>query len=145
MVEPKESVVASVSGGEFFIADGAKIFRDLRQEVVEDLYNANVIGFTSKPIDIVTPFFVEKKGKESIRLVLDCRSANRRFKPSPPIEMASGTSWASLQLPPGQTLHVAQSDIKDCFYNISLPAALGRYFSLPLVAADFVQDIPKKR
>merc|ERR1712216_257450 len=33
---------ASVSGGEFFIADGAKIFRDLRQEVVEDLYTRGV-------------------------------------------------------------------------------------------------------
>jgi len=33
---------ASVSGGEFFIADGAKIFRDLKTEVVEDLYTRGV-------------------------------------------------------------------------------------------------------
>jgi len=33
---------ATVSGGEFFIADGAKIFRDLKQEVLEDLYGRGV-------------------------------------------------------------------------------------------------------
>ncbi|EKX42159.1 hypothetical protein GUITHDRAFT_158147 [Guillardia theta CCMP2712] len=33
---------ASESGGEFFIADGAKIFRDLRTEVLESLYNKGV-------------------------------------------------------------------------------------------------------
>jgi len=33
---------ASVSGGEFFIADGAKIFRDIKTEVLEDLYKRGV-------------------------------------------------------------------------------------------------------
>jgi hypothetical protein len=33
---------ASVSGGEFFIADGAKIFRDIKTEVLEDLYTRGV-------------------------------------------------------------------------------------------------------
>jgi len=33
---------ATVSGGEFFIADGAKIFRDLKTEVVQDLYTRGV-------------------------------------------------------------------------------------------------------
>lgn len=33
---------ATVSGGEFFIADGAKIFRDMKTEVLEDLYTRGV-------------------------------------------------------------------------------------------------------
>merc|ERR1719329_252578 len=33
---------ASVKGGEFFIADGAKIFRDIKPEVLEDLYTRGV-------------------------------------------------------------------------------------------------------
>lgn len=45
---------ASVSGGEFFIADGAKIFRDMKTDVLERLYNQNVrISVSNLDVDFL--------------------------------------------------------------------------------------------
>jgi hypothetical protein len=53
---------------------------------VKKLWDAGMIDFTDSPLDVVTPFCVSKKyGRQ--RLVLDCRCVNRRFKPSPPMEI----------------------------------------------------------
>ena len=107
---------------------------DVFHQFIADLFFSNLLGFTNTPTDIVTPFFVEKRGKASIRLVFDCRVPNRRFRQSPPMEMSSGTSWSRLELQPHQKLYIGQCDIKDCFYNISIPDLLGEFFSLPPVS-----------
>ena len=40
---------------------------DLYFQFVYDLFRANVIDFTANPLDIVTPFFVAKRGKAKLR------------------------------------------------------------------------------
>ena len=45
--------------------------------------------------------------------------------------MAAGSTWSNLELPPGESLWVAQSDIKDYFYSLPLPEQLREYFCLP--------------
>ena len=65
---------ASVSGGEFFIADGAKIFRDLRQEVVEDLYNRGVrISVSNLDLGIIVNGLgpLKENAKEFFKGVVD--------------------------------------------------------------------------
>ena len=44
--------------------------------------------------------------------------------------MAAGSSWSSLQLPPGESLFVAQFDIRGYFYSLPLPLELQPYFCL---------------
>ena len=56
---------------------------DLYFEFVGDLFNGGMLSFTDDPSEIVTPFFVGKKDGP-LRLVWDCRVANRRFRRPPP-------------------------------------------------------------
>lgn len=105
------------------------------QEFVHDLYKRGMVHFTDRPKDRITPFFVLR-----LRLVLDCRAVNQRFRDPPALKMAAGSTWSNLELPPGQTLYVAQSDIKDYFYSLPLPSALQPYFCLPPVSARCLAD-----
>ena len=50
-------------------------------QFAKQIYDANMICFTTRPTDIVTPFFVGKKDGVSLRLIWDTRIANRRFRP----------------------------------------------------------------
>ena len=88
----------------------------LYEKFVERLHDAGMIAFTDRPLDLVTPLFVEKKGGR-LRLVWDCRSCNRRFRASDPMSMPSGTTWAAIELQKHEKLYTAQSDVKDFFYS----------------------------
>jgi len=89
-----------------------------------------MIHFTSRPKDSITPFFVVKKNGR-LRLVLDCPAVNQRFRDPPPLKMAAGSTWGNVNLPPGETLYIAQSDIKDYLYSLPLPRHLQPFFCLP--------------
>ncbi|CAE8604771.1 unnamed protein product [Polarella glacialis] len=91
------------------------------------------------PVGLVTPFFVTKKGGK-LRLIFDCRTVNLRFKKAPKIAMGSGSSWASLEVAEGEQLWIAQSDIKDYFYSLALPAALAQFFCLPSIDASLLTE-----
>ena len=71
---------------------------------------------------MIAPFFAKKNNK--LRLVLDCRGVNRRFLAPPPMVLSAGSTWSQVVLPDGQQLYVAQNDVKDYFYSLSLPEAL---------------------
>ncbi|CAE8640645.1 unnamed protein product [Polarella glacialis] len=88
---------------------------------------------------LVTPFFVTEKGGK-LRLIFDCRTVNLRFKKAPKIAMGSGSSWASLEVAEGEQLWIAQSDIKDYFYSLALPAALAQFFCLPSIDASLLTE-----
>ena len=106
---------------------------------IKDLYGKGMFTFTSKPQEIVPPFFVRKKSGK-LRLILDCRAVNRRFKRPPPLALGAGTSWAQVSVPQGCNLHLAQSDIKDYFYSLQLPPELQPLFCLPALPLSLVQD-----
>ena len=71
--------------------------------------------------------------------LLDCRAVNRRFRQPPPVALAAGYSWARLELPEHSKLYVAQSDIKDYFYSLSLPEDLRSMFCLPPVPIGYLK------
>lgn len=106
---------------------------------VKDLLDKNMIDFTSKPKDLIAPFFVQKKNGK-LRLVLDCRGTNQRFKPPPAMALSAGATWSSVRIPKGQELHVAQSDIRDYFYSLELPAVLRDLFCLPAIRGDCLKE-----
>ena len=106
---------------------------------VQDLHAKGMISFTSRPREIAPPFFVKKKNGR-LRLILDCRAVNKRFKKPPPLALGAGTSWAQVAIPEGSTLYLAQSDIKDYFYSLALPQELQSLFCLPAIAKSALQD-----
>ncbi len=120
--------------------------RALYEQFVKDLYDRGMLRFTTRPADLVTPFFVQKKnGKQ--RLVLDCRITNRRLKPAAPMASATGATWASLELPDHQQLYIAQSDLNKYFYHLAIPESLSEYFCLPPVRGSLLRElvVPRSR
>ena len=106
---------------------------------IRDLLNKGPIGFTNQPRGLATPFFVAKKNGK-LRFILDCRSVNKRFHPPPPLAMAAGSTWSSIDLPTGEILYTAQSDIRDYFYSLELPTSLQSLFSLPGIPHHLLQE-----
>ena len=101
------------------------------------LYTCGVLSFTQSCRGRVGAFCVSKKPKfvdgkkvERQRLVLDCRQVNLQFKAPPLTELGSLSALTELTLRPEQTLFVAGSDIKDCFYACNLPPGMQDFFCL---------------
>ena len=65
-------------------------------------------------------FAVEKKNDEQ-RLVLDCRYASCHFSDPPKVQLASGQSFASIEVEPGQQVWLGNVDIGVAFYAMQLP------------------------
>ena len=113
---------------------------------IQDLFHKNMVDFTEAPRDCVTPFFVAKKSGR-LRMVLDCRTVNRRFRPPPPLALSAGYSWSRLRVPKGKKLYIAQSDIRDYFYALEMPHNLRPLFCLPPVPKKLLRewDVPADR
>lgn len=101
------------------------------------LYDAGVLDFTSTCRGRVGAFAVSKKPKyeggkriDRQRLVLDCRATNLQFKPPPMTRLGSLASLGEMELPNGETPHMAGADIKDCFYGCKCPPGLQDFFCL---------------
>lgn len=106
---------------------------------VKDLFLKGMIFFTTRPREIIPPFFVAKKSGK-LRLILDCRAVNRRFRKPPPIGMGMETCWSQVLLPPGHNLYLAQSNIQDYFYSLELPLSLKSMFCLLGLSVSTIQD-----
>ena len=103
-------------------------------------------------IEQVSIFFVIKKGKALVRLVIDARASNRHFVAPPGVSLCSteGMSRIEVQLPEHipldspaglriieqLLLSLGVADVADAFHRMRIPKALSRYFCLPAVSAD---------
>ena len=66
-----------------------------------------------------------------LRLILDCRRVNRRFRPPCAVNLGTLEALAEVELEEGSQLFGAQADIRDCFYECEAPRAMAEYFGLP--------------
>ncbi|CAK0859946.1 unnamed protein product [Prorocentrum cordatum] len=109
--------------------------------LIADPVKANMLGFTYRPKDLATPFFVAKKSRAQ-RLVWDARVPNRRFRVPPPVSMGASAARGRVQLPGDRDgavacaakLYCAQADVKNYVYTLGLPTEIGLFFSLPPVS-----------
>ncbi|CAK0846282.1 unnamed protein product [Prorocentrum cordatum] len=123
-----------------------KAQRGVYVEFLRDLSDAKMIGWTEKPLSLVTPFFVVKK-HDRLRLIMDCRNTNLLFRAPPAPEMGTAAAWGNLERPEarpgteaggaddsgsgGSKLWVAQADVKDCFHCVRNLPELCPYFCMP--------------
>ncbi len=98
------------------------------------LHESGLIEFRKTCVERVGAFTVWKKsGKQ--RLVIDSRLANLHFSKPDKVQLATGASFARLEVDKGPAVEVGGVDIADAFYNILLPEPLRKFFGLPSILA----------
>ena len=105
-----------------------------RLQFLRRLVDSGIMGACRVQKARVTPFFVKKKA-DAIRLVWDCRGAHRYFKPPPPVELGAAECAQRIELGVDETLFMAQADVQNCFYQISLPLWMTPYFAWDRISA----------
>ena len=105
------------------------------REFVMDLYSRGLVHFTQDPKEFCTVFFVRKKNG-SLRLVVDARRSNRRFRKPPGVAMATPESFARMETTGRDDVFVATTDVKDCFHRLRITSEFGKYFCLPPLTLD---------
>ena len=91
---------------------------------VNDLDSRGLLCFSQSPKVQCSCFFVRKKPSASgafLRMIVDCRPANRVFGEPPNSVLASPESMARMELEESDTLYVSTIDVRDCFYRIRIP------------------------
>lgn len=104
---------------------------------LKKLFDSGVLDFADSCSGRVGAFSVAKKPKvvdgvpiQRQRLVLDCRQTNLLFKPPPQTRLGSLASLAESELSESCDLYISGADIKDCFYAVTMPPGLRRFFAL---------------
>ena len=82
-------------------------------------------------------FFVQKKNG-SIRLIIDARITNQRFRTPPGVPLSSAEAFADVECEEGQPVYISTTDVQNCFYRMRMDPELSEYFSLPAVLAGSV-------
>jgi len=100
---------------------------------VKDLIERRLVQVTLDPKEHVTIFFVKKKD-HSLRMVVDSRRPNRRFRAPPGVSLATPESFARLESENSE-LWMAEADVDNCFHRLRLNEKLGRFFCLPSLTA----------
>ena len=114
-------------------------------DFLQKLAAGGFIRLLSRSEARVGAFVVTKKDGRQ-RLVVDCRAANRRFRPTPHLPMGTGAAWSELVLQPEQPFFIALSDIKDYFYCLAIPDDLCEFFAFEPItgpeAAALAREFP---
>ena len=101
------------------------------------LQDSGLVEFRETYKEQVGVFTVWKKsGKQ--RLVIDARLANMRFEEPETVHLATGSTFAAIEVDPGPAIEVGGVDIADAFYHIELIEDLREFFALPGIRASDV-------
>ncbi len=91
--------------------------------------------FTQQPREHVGIFFVWKKGRERMRMILDCRRSNQAFVDPPGVSLLTAEGLANIEIVgdavDGTKIHLGGADIKDCFHRYRLNRKISVWFCLP--------------
>ena len=106
---------------------------------LEDLDRRGLLTWSQNPKVLCSVFFVRKKPSSEtgadLRMIIDCRPANRRISDPPNTVLASPESLSSLEVDHADTLYTSTVDVRDCFYRIRVPDWFAEYFALPPIDA----------
>ena len=120
------------------------------KDFIKHLHGIGYLDVTREPKERAGMFFVKKSDGVRIRLIIDARRGNSRFRDSPGISPANCEAFARFELEDkGDTLSpeagcdfpslsVGLSDVKDCFHRMVQPRWMREYFALDPVPADWL-------
>lgn len=95
----------------------------------------------TKP-QVINGIFVVPKDDNLQRLIIDARNANKVFHPPPDPKLPNPGILADLQLPLGEKLFVAKSDLDNYYHRLRLPDWAVQYFGLPSIVKEGVRQWP---
>ena len=104
---------------------------------VRQLRDVGLVRFTRTPQEHVGVFFVWKKGRERMRMILDCRRSNGRFVNPPGVDLLSSEGLSRIEVDSAQAVDVAtriclgSADVQDCFHRMRIGPPLCQWFCYP--------------
>jgi len=130
-----------------------------RQLLVE-LDRRGLLHWTQAPAEEAGIFFVSKK-KGMLRMIVDCRRANLRFRSPPKVSLCTSETFGRLEIemddapfddrdlldvagdPARSSLqvHMGKVDVKDCFYRMRIGPEFSRFFALRGVSRREADDV----
>ena len=126
--------------------------KGMRVRFAADLYQAGLLGMTSRQVCSVSVFFVVKRREEQgllLRPVWDCRLVNKYFQKPPRIRLGGPQGMTRLDLSPevvdGKKLRSAWGDVPEFFYKCATPPCVWPYMTLALVTPKALQAELAKR
>ena len=121
---------------------------------IRKLHQADYLVYTQKPKCMVGVFFVKKSDGKKIRMIIDARGANMRFREPPGVHLLTSDGFSRVEVIPPKGLspgseeydaymrewkvHVGLSDVKDCFHRLRQPKWLSEFFCLDSIPASWV-------
>ena len=114
------------------------------RKFLQKLNDISYLDFTLEPSDHAGVFFVWKSDGKRIRMIIDGRSANRRFYDPPSVSLSTAETFSKIEIEiPEELVHdhvqkeafldsiriyAGLSDVKDCFHRIRQPRWLAKFF-----------------
>jgi hypothetical protein len=111
--------------------------------LVARLCATDMISFAAtSEVACINGVFVVPKDETPVRttrLIIDARYANALFVEPTKVKLPTPAHLVALQLPMGQTLYKAKTDLSNFYHHLMLPSWMCTYFALPPVR---VCDLP---
>ena len=109
-------------------------------QLIGRLRACGMIDFTNRP-RAVNGVFAVGKDELSDRLIIDAQPANRLFVDSPRVSLPGPSHLTQLQVPAGQRMFTAKSDLSNFYHHLGLPAWMQPYFALPPLSAAELRQV----
>ena len=66
-------------------------------QFIKELHRRGLVRFTRQPLEEVGVFFVWKKGRQMMRMILDCRRANCHFVGAPGVDLLTAEGLSNIE------------------------------------------------
>ena len=101
---------------------------------IRRLDRLGMIRWRRSKVESVGVFFVHKKDRDQIRMILDARRSNCWFSDAAPVQLLTSEGLSDIECTSGVTLSVGTADINNCFHRLVMPAWMSAYFAYPCVS-----------
>ena len=104
-------------------------------QFLRKLHDSHLIDYSTAPGKERIAFFCVTKKSGKLRLIVDARRSNCHFAEPDHTSLTTGEGLGALEFQRGDCVTLAQADLKDAFYHLSMPGDLRDYFALTPVRA----------
>lgn len=102
------------------------------RKLISKLFQLGMVTFRAR-VEVVNGVFCVVKEGDLLRLIIDCRPSNRRFRPPDSINLPGPDAFAQLQSEEDAPVFVSKYDVRSAFYRLKAPEWMIPYLALPRV------------